>query len=138
MQPHSKRHLIIISNITPNVTKQNLQEICKSFGSINYIDLVKDTDYLWKATVGFTERHFAVDAAAEINGGEIDGQIVKCWAEPEVKPWSQIDKRTDGNKRMDVRKRMERVDYSKRRSFDKDRGVSKRHAPKTRYFDSKQ
>ena len=72
--------IVVVHNISPNLTEQHIKEIFSHYGNIRdvYIAINEDTkvkkDY---AFIEFENREDAEQAELYMNGGQIDGLIIK-------------------------------------------------------------
>ncbi|KAL1676489.1 hypothetical protein EV122DRAFT_216310 [Schizophyllum commune] len=78
LNPDAK--VVIVQNLTRNVVEAHLQTIFSFYGTINKIDLptfAKSGQNRGKAAVEFTEPAFAHKAYTHMNGGQLDGAVLK-------------------------------------------------------------
>ncbi|KAL1693849.1 hypothetical protein GGG16DRAFT_110746 [Schizophyllum commune] len=78
LNPDAK--VVIVQNLTRNVVEAHLQTIFSFHGTINKIDLptfAKSGQNRGKAAVEFTEPAFAHKAYTHMNGGQLDGAVLK-------------------------------------------------------------
>ena len=72
--------IVVVYNVSPNLTEQHIKEIFSHYGNIRdvYIAINEDTkvkkDY---AFIEFENREDAEQAELYMNGGQIDGLIIK-------------------------------------------------------------
>ena len=72
--------IVVVYNVSPNLTEQHIKEIFSHYGNIRdvYIAINEETkvkkDY---AFIEFTNRNDAENAELYMNGGQIDGLIIK-------------------------------------------------------------
>lgn len=72
--------IVVVYNISPNLSEEHIKEIFSNYGEIKdvYIAINEETkvkkDY---AFIEFTNRNDAENAELYMNGGQIDGLIIK-------------------------------------------------------------
>ncbi|KAK0468089.1 uncharacterized protein EV420DRAFT_1502795 [Desarmillaria tabescens] len=78
--PHANAKVVIVTNLTRNVVESHLQTIFGFYGHIIKIDLplfVKSGQNRGKAALEYSNPSSAHKAASHMNGGQLDGAILK-------------------------------------------------------------
>ena len=72
---------LVVGNLTRNVTEEHVREIFSPYGKLMSVDLAIDaTVNLPKgyAHIEYESREDAVKAIDFMNGGQIDGNVIRC------------------------------------------------------------
>ncbi|PBL02269.1 hypothetical protein ARMGADRAFT_1071752 [Armillaria gallica] len=81
VSPNANAKVVIVTHLTRNVVESHLQTIFGFYGHITKIDLPlfgKSGQNRGKAAVEYSDPPSAHKAASHMNGGQLDGAILKC------------------------------------------------------------